>query len=172
MIERAVRGGFSARARRSAHRFNCLGQLVLASAVAALTQIPGAHAAAAPATPDAEVFAAVDRIFADYALDAHIPGLVYGIVAQGRLVYVRGIGVQELESNRPVTADTLFRIASMTKAFTALTVLKLRDDGKLRLDALAETYVPELRGWQYPTQDSPQDSRARSAEPHRRVRHR
>ena len=73
----------------------------------------------------------------------------------GRLVYVRGIGVQDLESNRPVTADTLFRIASMTKAFTALTVLKLRDDGKLRLDALAETYIPELRGWQYPTQDSP-----------------
>jgi len=155
MIERAARGGFSARARRSAHRCNWLGKLVLASALAALTQIPGAHAAAAPATPDAEMFASVDRIFADYALDAHIPGLVYGIVAQGRLVYVRGIGVQDLESNRPVTADTLFRIASMTKAFTALTVLRLRDDGKLRLDALAETYIPELRGWKYPTQDSP-----------------
>ena len=106
------------------------------------------------------MFAAVDRIFADYALDAHIPGLVYGVVSDGRLVYVRGIGVQDLESNRPVTADTLFRIASMTKAFTALTVLKLRDEGKLRLDALAETYVPELRGWKYPTQDCATDPRA------------
>jgi CubicO group peptidase (beta-lactamase class C family) len=103
----------------------------------------------------AEMFAAVDRLFADYAIDAHIPGLVYGIVADGRLIYVRGLGVQDLESNRPVTPDTLFRIASMTKAFTALTVLKLRDDGKLRLDAPAETYVPELRGWKYPTEDSP-----------------
>lgn len=102
-----------------------------------------------------EPFAAVDRTFADYALDAHIPGLVYGIVVDGRLVHVRGLGVQDLESRRPVTAETLFRIASMTKAFTALTVLKLRDDGKLRLDALAETYIPELRGWTYPTQDSP-----------------
>jgi len=101
------------------------------------------------------MFAAVDRIFADYAIDSHIPGLVYGIVANGRLAYVRGIGVSDLESNRPVTPKTLFRIASMTKAFTALTVLKLRDDGKLQLDALAETYVPELRGWKYPTQDSP-----------------
>ena len=54
-----------------------------------------------------------------------------------------------------MTADTLFRIASMTKAFTALTVLKLRDDGKLQLDAPAETYVEEMRGWKYPTQDSP-----------------
>ncbi|MDP1346396.1 serine hydrolase domain-containing protein, partial [Klebsiella pneumoniae] len=58
-------------------------------------------------------------------------------------------------SRRPVTPQTLFRIASMTKAFTALSVLSLRDDGKLQLDALAETYVPELRGWRYPTSDSP-----------------
>jgi len=63
--------------------------------------------------------------------------------------------VQDLESRRPVTAETLFRIASMTKAFTALTVLKLRDDRRVRLDALAEEYVPELRGWKYPTDDSP-----------------
>lgn len=51
--------------------------------------------------------------------------------------------------------DALFRIASMTKAFTALTVLGLRDEGKLRLDALAAAYVPELGGWAYPTRDSP-----------------
>jgi CubicO group peptidase (beta-lactamase class C family) len=42
----------------------------------------------------------------------------------------------------------------MTKAFTALTVLNLRDNGKLKLDALAEEYVPELKGWHYPTEDS------------------
>lgn len=104
---------------------------------------------------DAALFEKIDAIFADYALDQHIPGLVYGIVADGRLVYVRGMGVQDLESHRPVTPDTLFRIASMSKAFTALTVLKLRDDGKLRLDALAESYVPELKNWQYPTEDAP-----------------
>jgi len=109
---------------------------------------------AAPAI-GSEVTAVVDRIFADYALDSHVPGVVYGIVADGRLAYVRGIGVQDLESRRPVSPDTLFRIASMTKAFTALTVLKLRDEGKLRLDAPAEDYVPELRGWRYPTTDSP-----------------
>ena len=43
----------------------------------------------------------------------------------------------------------------MTKAFTALAILKLRDEGKLALDAPAETYVPEMRGWKYPTEDSP-----------------
>jgi D-alanyl-D-alanine-carboxypeptidase/D-alanyl-D-alanine-endopeptidase len=115
----------------------------------------GACAQAQSAMSDPKVFAKVDEIFADYALDNHIPGLVYGVVANGKLVYVRGIGVQDLESKHPVTADTLFRIASMTKAFTALTILKLRDEGKLQLDAPAETYVPEMRGWKYPTQDSP-----------------
>jgi serine-type D-Ala-D-Ala carboxypeptidase/endopeptidase len=104
---------------------------------------------------ESQLFASLDHIFSDFALDSHIPGLVFGIVANGRLVYVRGLGVQDLESNRPVTAETLFRIASMTKAFTALTVLNLRDQGKLQLDALAESYVPEMRGWKYPTQDSP-----------------
>ena len=103
--------------------------------------------------PDA--FTETDRIFEEYRLDAHIPGLVYGVVENGKLVHVRAFGVQDLDSKRLVTADTLFRIASMTKAFTALTVLKLRDDGRLRLDALAEEYVPELRGWKYPTDDSP-----------------
>ncbi len=106
-------------------------------------------------TDASQAFTKVDEIFADYALDNHVPGLVFGVVSNGKLIHVRGIGVQDLESRRPVTADTLFRIASMTKAFTALTILKLRDEGKLQLDAPAETYVPEMRGWKYPTQDSP-----------------
>jgi len=49
----------------------------------------------------------------------------------------------------------LFRIASMTKSFTALSILALRDQGRLSLDAPAETYIPEIRDWRYPTEDSP-----------------
>ena len=101
------------------------------------------------------MFAEIDRTMENYRLDAHIPGMVWGIVQDGRLVHVKGAGVQDIDTKRPVTADTLFRIASMTKAFTALSILKLRDDGKLALDAPVETYVPELRGWKYPTDDSP-----------------
>lgn len=108
-------------------------------------------ASAAPAD-----YASADRIFDEFRLDAHIPGLVYGIVADGRLVHVGTFGMQVVESKRPVTSDTIFRVASMTKAFTALTILSLRDEGKLRLDAPASEYVPELRGWKYPTEDSPQ----------------
>ena len=104
---------------------------------------------------DAAVFAEIDKTMENYRLDAHIPGMVWGIVQDGRLVHVKGAGVQEIDTKRPVNADTLFRIASMTKAFTALSILKLRDEGKLALDAPVETYVPELREWKYPTDDSP-----------------
>ncbi len=115
-------------------------------------------AAQAPTTPAAGIDAAVpqlDSIFRRYMEEQHVPGLVYGVVKDGRLVLVRMMGVQELETKRPVTPDTLFRIASMSKVFTALAILKLRDAGRLSLDAPAETYVPEMRGWQYPTADSP-----------------
>lgn len=98
---------------------------------------------------------AIDARFRRFVEASHVPGLVYGIVRDGRLQHVGVMGVQDHEARRPVTDSTLFRIASMSKAFTALAVLKLRDEGRLMLDALAETYVPELRAWQYPTADSP-----------------
>ena len=131
---------------------------ILALAAMSLMTAPGAAIAQVPvagADTTANPYAAADQIFADYVLDAHLPGLVYGIVADGQLVHVGTFGVQDIESQRPVTRETLFRIASMTKAFTALTVLKLRDDGRLRLDAPAAEYVPELRAWAYPTDDTP-----------------
>jgi CubicO group peptidase (beta-lactamase class C family) len=130
-----------------------------AAAAAAVAQPAFAQAASpvAVAAPASLVSLApeLDRIFGRYMQEARVPGLVYGIVRDGRLAYVRTMGVQELERRRPVSADSLFRIASMSKAFTALAILKLRDEGKLSLDGLAETYVPELRAWRYPTSDSP-----------------
>jgi D-alanyl-D-alanine-carboxypeptidase/D-alanyl-D-alanine-endopeptidase len=124
--------------------------LLLSLGVAATAQSQ-TTASASPA-----VYSVADRIFDEFRLDAHIPGLVYGVVANGRLVHVGTFGIQDLESDRPVTADTLFRVASMTKAFTALTILTQRDKGLVRLDAPASDYVPELRTWKYPTDDSPQ----------------
>lgn len=115
------------------------------------------HIAAQPApTQTVEQLAPeIDALFAKFQADAHVPGLVYGVVKDGKLAYVKANGVQELSEKRPVTPDTLFRIASMTKAFTALSILSLRDQGKLSLDDLAEKHIPEMNGWKYPTTDSP-----------------
>ncbi|MBV1686857.1 beta-lactamase family protein [Novosphingobium sp. G106] len=121
-------------------------------AVLFLSSIP---ASAFADEPDAATLAAIDRNFDEWRLEAHVPGLVYGVVKDGRVIVIKGQGVQDLEAKRPVDSGTRFRIASMSKAFTALAILKLRDEGKLSLDALAETYIPEMRGWTYPTSDSP-----------------
>ena len=124
--------------------------------VPALAQPP---APAAPASLASRIEAAgpmLDAFFQRYMTEQHVPGMVYGIVADGRLAYVHSMGSLSAEDpTRIVGQDSLFRIASMSKAFTALAILKLRDAGRLRLDALAEEYVPEMRNWRYPTGDSP-----------------
>lgn len=64
------------------------------------------------------------------------------------------MGVREVASSEPVTFDTVFRIASMTKSFTALAVLKLRDANKVVLDAPAAKWVPALASTHYPSADA------------------
>src|SRR6201998_3644495 len=91
-------------------------------------------------------FAHVDTLAAGYHRRGGQPGLAYGIVAGGELVHAAGLGERHL-GGPPPDAGTVFRIASMTKSFTASAILALRDDGVLKLDDLAEAYVPELAGW-------------------------
>src|SRR4029077_740389 len=100
-------------------------------------------------------FADVDRIFTRFATETHVPGAVWGIVVDGELAHSGSVGFRDVAAKAPVDADTVFRIASMTKSFTAMSILKLRDEGKLSLDDPAEKYVPELAGLKYPTTDSP-----------------
>jgi CubicO group peptidase (beta-lactamase class C family) len=100
-------------------------------------------------------FPEIDRLFSAFAERGHVPGITYGILIDGQLVHTGRAGVRELAGKTPVTDETVFRIASMTKSFTALCILKLRDEGKLALDDPAEKYVPELATLKYPTSDSP-----------------
>jgi CubicO group peptidase (beta-lactamase class C family) len=98
-------------------------------------------------------FADVDRLATSYQQRGGQPGLAYGIVLGGELVHAAGLGQRHV-GGPPPDAGTVFRIASMTKSFTASAVLALRDDGALKLDDPAEEYVPELRGWPSVTPDS------------------
>jgi CubicO group peptidase (beta-lactamase class C family) len=84
-----------------------------------------------------------------------VPGMAAGLVHDGHLVWWRGVGVQDLSSKAPVTADTIFRIGSITKIFTGLAILALRDAGKLHLDIPVARFVPEVSQVVYPTIDSP-----------------
>ena len=98
---------------------------------------------------------AVDATFARIAERGDIPGISYGVVADGRLVHAGAFGTLRVDEDAPPDADSVFRIASMTKSFTAATVLLLRDEGRLRLDDPVGRWVPELADLAGPTADSP-----------------
>ncbi|HEY6278965.1 MAG TPA: serine hydrolase domain-containing protein [Streptosporangiaceae bacterium] len=102
-------------------------------------------------------FSAVDELAGAFQRGGGQPGIAYGVVAGGRLVHAGGCGERWVGGLTP-DATTVFRIASMTKSFTAAAVLALRDDGRLALDDPAARYVPELRGVRLPSPDSPQVS--------------
>ncbi|HNU89313.1 MAG TPA: serine hydrolase domain-containing protein, partial [Ferruginibacter sp.] len=97
----------------------------------------------------------IDQLFKEYADSNHLPGVAYGLVVDGKLVYKGNIGYTDVEKKIPVTSASLFRIASMSKSFTCMAILKLRDEGKLNLDDPAYLYIPELKNLKYPTADAP-----------------
>ncbi len=68
-------------------------------------------------------------------------GLAVGVVSQGSLKFFSGHGLANIVSNTPITEDTVFRIASLTKTFTAIAVLQLWEQGLLDLDAPANHYL-------------------------------
>ncbi len=102
------------------------------------------------------VLAEVDAVFDRFLVSEPAPGLAYGVVMGGTLVHARGLGTARIGDDRRPDADTVFRIASMTKSFTAAAVILLRDEGRLRLDDLVVGWVPELRASDRPTKDLPQ----------------
>lgn len=86
----------------------------------------------------------IDRVVARY----HEAGLFNGVVLvadAGRVIYNKGFGYSNFEWKVPNTPATLFRIASVTKPFTAVLVLQQVDKGKIRLDEPISTYLPDYR---------------------------
>ena len=96
----------------------------------------------------------IDRIFERFAGDRKIPGMVWGVVIDGRLAHTASTGLRNRASGASVTGDTVFRIASMTKSFTALAMLKLRDEGKLSLEDPVSKWIPEFARMELPTRDT------------------
>ncbi|MHA8060653.1 serine hydrolase domain-containing protein [Aquirufa beregesia] len=98
----------------------------------------------------------IDQLFKQYVEKEKLPSAVYGLVYQGKLVHSQSIGLANIKQQIPASSQMDYRIASMTKSFTTMAILKLRDEGKLHLDEPAHHYIPELKNQRYVTKDAPE----------------
>ena len=85
----------------------------------------------------------VDGIFGKWDR-ADSPGCALGIYKDGQIIYGRGYGMADLNDDVPVTPATVFHVASMSKQFTAASIVLLAQRGKLFLDDDVHKYIPEL----------------------------
>jgi D-alanyl-D-alanine carboxypeptidase len=117
---------------------------------------PGALYAQAPASTDLPTaLSALDTdIAADFAKD-NIGGISIGVVQGAKLVWSKHYGFAETEKKRAPTNDTAYRIGSITKQFTALALLQLVEDGRMRLTDPLEKYVPEIKAVKNPPAGTP-----------------
>lgn len=100
-------------------------------------------------------FPVIEKLYREYAEENHFPAISFGVVANGQLVYTGSVGVANVASKTAATPKTMFRIASMSKSFTAMAILKLRDEGRLSLSDAVEKYIPEMKKAGVLTSDAP-----------------
>jgi CubicO group peptidase (beta-lactamase class C family) len=88
----------------------------------------------------------LDALLDDAVQKKQVAGAVALVMRHGKLGYLRAAGWQDAEAKTPMAADTLFRIASMTKPITSVAAMMLVEEGKLRLDDPVSKYLPEFKG--------------------------
>lgn len=115
-------------------------QLLVAIAIAgAIVPISDAHG---QALPDSSRLA-IHRVFANVSASDG-PGCAVGIARRGEVIYENGYGAANLETNTPITPQSIFHVASVSKQFTAAAIVLLVRDGKLSLDDQVRKHIPEL----------------------------
>jgi CubicO group peptidase (beta-lactamase class C family) len=74
-----------------------------------------------------------------------IPGAVVMVLRKGKIAYFEALGYRDREKKIPMTRDSIFRIASMTKPFTSLAIMMLAEEGKIQLPVPVSRYLPEFK---------------------------
>src|SRR5258708_9772941 len=110
-----------------------------------LMLVSGRAQSTPPTTPptDDELAKRVDGVIERQMQGRHIPGLSLAVVRDGKVIKSQGYGLANLENSVPATPDTVYLLASMTKQFTAMSILMLAEDGKLSIDDPINKYLNE-----------------------------
>lgn len=117
-------------------------------ALATLCPVPAAAStdAATQIAQRQDLAQAVDEFAAEVLAKKEVAGFAIGIMVDGKVALTKGYGLADIENNVPVTDQTIFRIGSLTKQFTAAAVLVLVERGELSLDDHVSKYLPEFPG--------------------------
>ena len=86
----------------------------------------------------------IDSMLQQHVHDGRVPGLVAGVSRHGQLVFLKSYGWQDIENKLPMQEDSIFQIRSMSKPITAVAVLQLIDQGKLKLCDPVANYIPSF----------------------------
>ena len=97
-----------------------------------------------PAQSCADSAAAFRLIVSEFQSRQQNVGLAVGVMMNGQVVFIQASGLADREKNLAATPTTRFGVASVTKAFTGITLLKLHEQGRIDLDAEIQRYVPEF----------------------------
>src|SRR4051794_28332501 len=92
-----------------------------------------------------ERLARIDRLLQQYTDEGRIPGAVAMVLRDGKPVYERAFGWSDKEAGRRMTTDTIFRIASQTKAITTTAVLMLVEEGKIGINEPVSHFIPTFK---------------------------
>src|SRR5688500_8907767 len=104
----------------------------------------GAQASVAPRADYAPVAAALERLIAHEMAVKRIPAVSVALVDDQEIVWATGFGRARGTDSTPATAETIYRAGSITKAFTALAVMRLVEQGRLALDTPVTRYLPDF----------------------------
>lgn len=85
----------------------------------------------------------LDEIFADYN-NSNLPGAAVMVVKDGDIIFQKGYGLANIEKNEPISSSTNFRLASVTKQFTAMSVLLLIERGDLKINSTLKEIFPDF----------------------------
>ena len=86
----------------------------------------------------------IDRVLRDAVNEKKLPGIAAIVAVADHVIYQGASGRRDTIKNIPMTVDSIFRIASMTKPITSVAVMQLVESGRVKLDEPAATYLPEL----------------------------
>jgi CubicO group peptidase (beta-lactamase class C family) len=113
-----------------------------------LVLLSAASAQTGPGTPpdqpsNKSLDSKVDQVFAQFD-KPDSPGCALAVIKDGQIIYKRGYGMSNLEYSIPISPSSIFHIASISKEFTAMSIVMLANQGKLSLDDDVRKYVPEV----------------------------